>query len=88
MPLRGLNSFTATIAILDRTKMNPRISLSDLVARLESADHTIAYFNTPLPEPLLDGLRLMAGRRGRGSLDLVVDQIIREPQRNRYTDFY
>ena len=55
--------------------MNPRISLSDLVARLESADHTIAYFNTPLPEPLLDGLRLLAGRRGRGSVDLVVDQI-------------
>ena len=55
--------------------MNPRISLSDLVARLESADHTIAYFNTPLPEPLLDGLRLLAGRRGRGSLDLVVERI-------------
>ena len=55
--------------------MNPRISLSDLVARLESADHTIAYFNTPLPESLLDGLRLLAGRRGRGSLDLVVEQI-------------
>ena len=55
--------------------MNPRISLSDLVARLASADHTIAYFNTPLPEPLLDGLRLVAGRRGRGSLDLVVEQI-------------
>ena len=55
--------------------MNPRISLSDLVARLESADHTIAYFNKPLPEPLLDGLRLLAGRRGRGSLDLVVEQI-------------
>jgi hypothetical protein len=35
--------------------MNPRISLSDLIARLESADHTIAYFNTPLPESLLDG---------------------------------
>jgi hypothetical protein len=55
--------------------MNPRISLIDLVARLESADHTIAYFNKRLPEPLLDGLRLLAGRRGRGSLDLVVDQI-------------
>ena len=55
--------------------MNPRISLSDLVARLESADHTIAYFNTPVPEPLLDGMRLLAGRRGRGSLDLVVEQI-------------
>jgi len=55
--------------------MNPRISLGDLVARLESADHTIAYFNKPLPEPLLDGLRLLAGRRGRGSLDLVVEQI-------------
>ena len=55
--------------------MNPRISLSDLVARLESADHTIAYFNTPLPEPLLDGLLLLAGRCGRGSLDLVVEEI-------------
>ncbi len=44
--------------------MNPRISLNDLVARLESADHAIAYFNKPLPEPLLDGLRLLAGRRG------------------------
>jgi hypothetical protein len=73
--LHKLFQLTATIAILDRTKMNPRISLSDLVARLESADHTIAYFNTPLPEPLLDGLRLLAGRRGRGSLDLVVEQI-------------
>ena len=66
---------TATIAILDRTKMNPRISLSDLVARLESADHTIAYFNKPLPEPLLDGLRLLAGQRGRGSVDLIAEQI-------------
>src|SRR4026208_949727 len=73
--LHSLLQRTATIAILDRTKMNPRISLSDLVARLESADHTIAYFNTPLPEPLLDGLRLLAGRRGPGSLDLVVEQI-------------
>ena len=45
---------TATISILFRTKMNPRISLSDLVMRLESADHAIAYFNKPLPEPLLD----------------------------------
>ena len=73
--LHRLFQLSATIAILDRTKMNPRISLSDLVARLESADHTIAYFNKPLPEPLLDGLRLLAGRRGRGSLDLVVEQI-------------
>ncbi len=55
--------------------MNPRISLSDLVARLESADHAIAYFNKPLPEILLDGLRLLAGRRGRGSVDLVVEQM-------------
>lgn len=55
--------------------MNPRISLSDLVARLESAEHAIAYFNTPLPEPLLDGLRILAERRGRGSVDLVVEQI-------------
>ena len=55
--------------------MNPRISLSDLVARLESADHAIAYFNKPLPEILLDGLRLLAGRRGRGSVDLVVERI-------------
>src|SRR5512147_1740217 len=60
-----LFQLTATIAILDRTKMIPRISLSDLVARLESADHTITFFNTPLPEPLLDGLRFLAGRRGR-----------------------
>jgi hypothetical protein len=73
--LHRLFQQTATIAILDRTKMNPRISLSDLLARLESADHTIAYFNKPLPEPLLDGLRLLAGRRGRGSVDLVVEQI-------------
>lgn len=72
--LHRLFQLTATIAILERTKMNPRISLSDLVARLETADHTIAYFNTPLPEPLLDGLRLLAGRRGRGSLDLVEQQ--------------
>jgi hypothetical protein len=55
--------------------MNPRTSLSDLVARLESADHTIAYFNKPLPEILLDGLRLLAGRGGRGSVDLVAEQI-------------
>ena len=41
---------TATIAMVKQPKMNPRISLSDLVARLESADHTIAFFNTPLPE--------------------------------------
>ncbi len=73
--IRRLFQLTATIAILDRTKMNPRISLSDLVARLESADHTIAYFNKPLPEPLLDGLRLLAERRGRGSVDLVVERI-------------
>ena len=38
-------------------------------------DHTIAYFNKPLPEILLDGLRLLAGRRGRGSVDLVAEQI-------------
>jgi hypothetical protein len=73
--LHRLFQLTATIAILDRTKMNPRISLSDLVARLESADHTIAYFNTPLPEILLDGLRLLAGRRGRGSVDLVAERM-------------
>ena len=73
--LHSLFQRTATIAILDRTKMNPRISLSDLVARLESAEHTIAYFNKPLPEPLLDGMRLLAERRSRGSLDLVVEQI-------------
>jgi len=73
--LHSLFQLTATLAILDRTKMNPRISLSELVARLESVDHTIAYFNTPLPEPLLDGMRLLAGRRGRGSLDLVVERI-------------
>ena len=73
--LHSLFQRTATIAILDRTKMNPRISLSDLVARLESAEHTIAYFNKPLPEPLFDGMRLLAERRSRGSLDLVVEQI-------------
>src|SRR6188768_1793798 len=73
--LHRLFQLTATIAILDRTKMNPRISLSDLIARLESAEHAIAYFNTPLPEPLLDGMRLLAGRRGRGSVDLVAEQI-------------
>jgi len=73
--LHRLFQRTATIAILDRTKMNPRISLSDLIARLESAEHAIAYFNTPLPEPLLDGMRLLAGRRGRGSVDLVAEQI-------------
>jgi hypothetical protein len=28
-----------------------------------------------LPEILLDGLRLLAGRRGRGSVDLVAEQI-------------
>jgi len=55
--------------------MNSRISLSDLVARLESAEHAIAYFNKPLPEPLLDGMRLLAERRGRGSVDLVVEEI-------------
>ena len=55
--------------------MNPRISLRDLVARLASAEHVIAYFNKPLPEPLLDGLRLLAGRLGRGSVDLVVERI-------------
>jgi hypothetical protein len=44
--LHSLFQRTATIAILDRTKMNPRTSLSDLVARLESADHTIAYLKT------------------------------------------
>jgi hypothetical protein len=73
--IRRLFQVTATIAKLGRTKMNPRISLNNLVARLESADHTIAYFNKPLPEPLLDGLRLLAGRRGRGSVDLVVERI-------------
>src|ERR1044071_5351692 len=73
--LHRLFQLTATIAILDRTKMNARISLSDLVARLESAEHAIAYFNKPLPESLLDGMRLLAGRRGRGSLDLVGEQI-------------
>jgi hypothetical protein len=73
--LHRLFQLTATIAILDRTKMNPRISLSDLVARSASADHMIAYFMKPLPEPLLDSMRLLAGRRGLGSLDLVVEAI-------------
>jgi len=66
---------TATIAMVKQPKMSPRISLSDLVARLTPACHTIAYFKTPLPEPLLDGMRLLAGRRGLGSLDLVVEKI-------------
>lgn len=61
--------------MVKQPKMSPRISLSDLVARLTPACHTIAYFKTPLPEPLLDGLRLLAGRRGLGSLDLVVEKI-------------
>lgn len=55
--------------------MTPQLPLSDLVVRLASADHAIAYFNTPLPEPLLDGLHVLAGRRGRGSVDLVVEGI-------------
>ena len=66
---------TATIAMVKQPKMSPRISLSDLVAKLASADHTIAYFMKPLPEPLLDSMRLLAGRRGPGSLDLVVEKI-------------
>jgi hypothetical protein len=61
--------------MVKQPKMSPRISLSDLVARLTPACHTIAYFKTPLPEPLLDGLRLLAGRRGDGSLDLVLEKI-------------
>src|SRR5687767_15134821 len=61
--------------MVKQPKMSPRISLSDLVAKLASADHTIAYFVKPLPEPLLDSMRLLAGRRGRGSLDLVVEKI-------------
>jgi len=61
--------------MVKQPKMSPRISLSDLVARLTPACHTIAYFKTPLPEPLLDGLRLLAGRRGHGSLDLVLEKI-------------
>ena len=61
--------------MVKQPKMSPRISLSDLVARLTPACHTIAYFNKPLPEILLDGLRLLGGRRGRGSVDLVVEQI-------------
>ena len=74
--LHRLFQRTATIAILDRTKMNPRISLSDLVARLESADHAIAYFNKPLPELLLDAAAFLrfamnpekCGGQSRGSL--------------------
>src|SRR5262245_34050106 len=73
--LHRLFQRAATIAILNPTKMNPRISLSELVARLESAEHAIAYFNTPLPDTLLYGIRLLAGRRGRGSVDLVVERI-------------
>ena len=61
--------------MVKQPKMSPRISLSDLVAKLASADHTIAYFMKPLPEPLLDSMRLLAGRRGPGSLDLVVENI-------------
>jgi hypothetical protein len=52
-----------------------KFRLSDLLARLTPACHTIAYFKTPLPEPLLDSMRLLAGRRGHGSLDLVVEKI-------------
>lgn len=55
--------------------MSPRISLSDLVAQLASADHAIVYFKKPLPDALLDGLRTLAGRRGHGSLDLVIEKI-------------
>ena len=61
--------------MVKQPKRSPRISLSDLVAKLASADHTIAYLMKPLPEPLLDGMRLLAGRRGLGSLDLVVEKI-------------
>ena len=61
--------------MVKQPKRSPRISLSDLVAKLASADHTIAYLMKPLPEPLLDGLRLLAGRRGHGSLDLVLEKI-------------
>lgn len=61
--------------MVKQPKMSPRISLSDLVAKLASAGHTIAYFMKPLPEPLLDSMRLLAGRRGLGSLDLVVENI-------------
>ena len=61
--------------MVKQPKMSPRTSLSDLVAKLASADHTIAYFMKPLPEPLLDSMRLLAGRRGPGSLDLVVEKI-------------
>ena len=66
---------TATIAMVKQPKRSPRISLSDLVAKLASADHTIAYLMKPLPEPLLESMRLLAGRRGLGSLDLVVEKI-------------
>ena len=55
--------------------MSPRISLNELVDRLASAEHAIAYFMKPLPEPLLDSMRLLAERRGLGSLDLVVETI-------------
>ena len=81
MPLHRLELFhrlfqmTATIAMVKQPKRSPRISLSDLVAKLASADHTIAYLMKPLPEPLLDSMRLLAGRRGLGSLDLVVEKI-------------
>jgi hypothetical protein len=61
--------------MVKQPKRSPRISLSDLVAKLASADHTIAYLMKPLPEPLLDSMRLLAGRRGLGSLDLVVEKI-------------
>lgn len=61
--------------MVKQPKRSPRISLSDLVAKLASADHTIAYLMKPLPEPLLDSMRLLAGRHGLGSLDLVVEKI-------------
>ncbi|MBM4260990.1 MAG: hypothetical protein FJ145_06040 [Deltaproteobacteria bacterium] len=64
-----------TLEILTQPKMSLRISLRDLVAKVESADHAIAYFKKPLPEPMLEGLRLLAARRGHGSLDLVAEKI-------------
>lgn len=73
--LRRLDCLTAAIAIVNQLKMSPRIPLTDLVARLASADHAIAYLRQPLPEPLLDGLHRLAGRNGHGSLDLVIDGI-------------
>ena len=47
--LYRLFQLTATIAILDRTKMNPRISLSDLVAMRCYAVKDVAGISAATP---------------------------------------